>query len=163
INERKRPMAKQIELMPEASLEPHPSDVKMTLDQYLKLSLFTQFKSPIKENKWPGAMVVRRYKKGEVVCRQGEPGWTAFYILTTEDMYLLGLSQLRAAKSADEQSSVQSEVTMIGQRLSMLRTGANDEKLRTVASVHLSIAKTNERPRGGFLGGLFGGKPKKRS
>src|SRR5438552_15494750 len=154
-------MAKQVELMPEANLESHPSDAKMTLDQYLKLSLFTQFKSPIKENKWPGAMVVRRYKKGEVICRQGEPGWTAFYILTTEDMYLLGLSQLRAAKTADEQSVMQSEVTMIGQRMSMLRTGADEEKLRTVATVHLSLAQTNERPRGGLLGGLLGGKKKR--
>src|SRR5205807_2429412 len=82
--------------------------------------------------------------------------------LTTEDMYLLGMSQLRAAKTADEQSVMQSEVTMIGQRMSMLRTGADEEKLRTVATVHLSLAQTNERPRGGLLGGLLGGKKKRR-
>ena len=33
--------------------------------------------------------MVRRFHKGEVVCRQGEPGWTAFYILTSEDVLKL--------------------------------------------------------------------------
>ena len=75
-------MAKQIEVNPEARLESRRSDVRITLEQYLQISLFDQLKNKIKENKWPGAMVVRRYRKGEVVCRQGEPGWTAFYILT---------------------------------------------------------------------------------
>jgi CRP-like cAMP-binding protein len=151
-------MAKQIEVNPEARLESRPSDVKINLDQYLEISLFDQLKNKIKENKWPGAMVVRRYRKGEVVCRQGEPGWTAFYILTTEDQYKFGLSQLRAAGSSAERGEINSEITMIGQRLSLLRTGGDVDQLRTAATVHLSIAKQNRRPGGGFLAGLFGGR-----
>src|SRR5437773_1723710 len=130
-------MAKQIEVNPEARLESRPSDVRMSLEQYLQISLFDQLKNKIKENKWPGAMVVRRYRKGEVVCRQGEPGWTAFYILTSEDMYKLELSQLQTASSTAERNEIQSEITTVGQRLSLLRTGGDPEKLRTAASVHL--------------------------
>jgi Fe-S-cluster-containing hydrogenase component 2 len=156
-------MAKQIEVNPEARLESRPSDVRMTLEQYLQISLFDQLKNKIKENKWPGAMVVRRYRKGEVVSRQGEPGWTAFYILKTEDMYRLGLSQMQTAGSAVEKTELQSELTMIGQRLSLLRTGGDAEKLRTVAHVHLTLAKTNGRARKGLLNRLFGRKEQPRA
>jgi len=31
-----------------------------------------------------GAVVRRRFKKGEIICREGEDGWTAFYILEGE-------------------------------------------------------------------------------
>src|SRR5262249_33405576 len=79
--------------------EPRPSDVRMTDERYQSISLFKNLKAKISLDKYPGTVVVRRYRKGEVICRQGEAGWTAFYILTTEDMYQLGLSQLRSAET----------------------------------------------------------------
>src|SRR5438128_11528698 len=77
-------MAKQ--LMPKAELEPRASDVPMTDEQFLKIGLFTQLKRKPSLDKFPGAMVRRRYRQGEVIFRQGEAGWTAFYILTSEDL-----------------------------------------------------------------------------
>src|SRR5438094_9926511 len=77
-------MAKQ--LMPKAELEPRASDVQLTDDQFLKIGLFTQLKRKPSLDKFPGAMVLRRYRKGEVIFRQGEAGWTAFYSLTSEDL-----------------------------------------------------------------------------
>src|SRR5438876_12330325 len=77
-------MAKQ--LMPRAELEPRDSDVKVTDEQFLKISLFARLKRKPSLDKFPGAMVLRRYRKGEVIFRQGEAGWTAFYILTSEDL-----------------------------------------------------------------------------
>src|SRR5438876_11746242 len=80
-------MAKQ--LMPRAELEPRDSDVKATDEQFLKIKLFAQLKRKPSLDKFPGAMVLRRYRKGEVIFRQGEAGWTAFHILTSEDVLAL--------------------------------------------------------------------------
>ncbi len=77
-------MAKQ--LMPKAELEPRDRDVKLTDEQFLKIGLFTRLKRKPSLDKFPGAMVLRRYRKGEAIFRQGEAGWTAFYILTSEDL-----------------------------------------------------------------------------
>src|SRR5712692_4718289 len=77
-------MAKQ--LMPKAELEARDSDVKLTDEQFLKIGLFAKLKRKPSLDKFPGAMVLRRYRKGEVIFRQGEAGWTGFYILTSEDL-----------------------------------------------------------------------------
>src|SRR6266404_757782 len=77
-------MAKQ--LMPKAELERRASDVTMTDEQFLKIGLFAQLKRKPSLDKFPGAMVLRRFRKGEVIFRQGEAGWTAFYTLTSEDL-----------------------------------------------------------------------------
>src|SRR6516165_899492 len=77
-------MAKQ--LMPKAELQPRDSDVKLTDEQFLKIGLFAKLKRKPSLDKFPGAMVLRRYRQGEVIFRQGEAGWTAFYTLTSEDL-----------------------------------------------------------------------------
>src|SRR6266436_3859596 len=72
--------------MPEAELRSRPSDVELTDEQFLKIGLFAQLKRKPTLEKFPGAMVLRRYRQGEVIFRQGEAGWTALYILTSEDL-----------------------------------------------------------------------------
>src|SRR5438876_10000208 len=89
-------MAKQ--LMPKAELEPRASDVQLTDDQFLTIGLFAQLKRKPSLDKFPGAMVLRRYRQGEVIFRQGEAGWTAFYTLTSEDLLAIeGKEQKLAA------------------------------------------------------------------
>lgn len=151
------------QVMPRAALEPRPSDVRMTDERYQSISLFKQLKAKVNLEKFPGTVVVRRFRKGEVICRQGEAGWTAFYILTTEDMYELGFSQLRTAANREEKEEIQAEVTMISNRLSLLRTGGNELKLRTVAMVHLNVARPNVEPRRGFLSRWLGRGPASRA
>src|ERR1700733_5173473 len=80
-------MAKQV--MPEAQLEARASDIKVTDELLLQISLFAQLKRKPSLDKFPGSLVLRRYKKGDVICRQGDAGWTAFYILTAEDVFEL--------------------------------------------------------------------------
>ena len=97
-------MAKQ--LMPRAELESRDSDVRLTDDEFLQLSLFAQLKRKPSLDKFPGAMVLRHYRKGELIFRQGEGGWTAFYILTSED----ALQLLEAAPKADLSSRRRQEL-----------------------------------------------------
>src|SRR5262245_62338367 len=79
-------MAKQKELMPAAELEPRASDIELTPEQLGRLSLFAGLKGKTDLEKFPGALRVRYYEPGEAICRQGEAGWTAFYILTGADV-----------------------------------------------------------------------------
>src|SRR5262245_36746421 len=79
-------MAKQKELMPSADLEPRDGDVELTPEQLGRLSLFAGLKGKTDLEKFPGALRVRHYQSGDAICRQGEAGWTAFYILTSADV-----------------------------------------------------------------------------
>src|SRR3989442_11200998 len=60
------------------------------LDLFLDLSLFTDLKEKekFKKNlkKFRGPMWLRRFQKGEVICRLGEEASTAFYILKSQDV-----------------------------------------------------------------------------
>ena len=67
-------------LMPEAELVPRESDVPIRLDQidiYLKISLFKQLKASPGVDRLPGTLLLRHFRKDEVICRQGEAGWSA--------------------------------------------------------------------------------------
>ena len=91
-------MAKQLVVNPPVELERRPSDVELSADQFLKVSLFSQMKQKPSFDKFPGAVRLRRYAPGEVICRQGEAGFTAFYLLTTEDALALRRDQAEAAE-----------------------------------------------------------------
>src|SRR5205823_5679894 len=132
-------MAKQ--LMPRAELEPRMSDVRLTDEQFGKLSLFAQLKRKPTLEKFPGAMVLRHYRKGEMIFRQGESGWTAFYILTSEDMLSLREAQLEAATRESEKKSLQYEVEVLKQRVARLKGVPADDELRTAATVYLAVAR----------------------
>lgn len=77
---------KEVMRMRFAELEPRDSDLGVPPDLYQNVSLFAQLKQKPSLDRYPGTTVIRHYKPGEVVCRQGEPGWTAFYILTSRDV-----------------------------------------------------------------------------
>ena len=81
-------MAKQKELMPSADLLPRDGDVDLTPEQMGKLSLFAGLKGKTDLEKFPGTLRVRHYRTGDAICRQGEAGWTAFYILTAADVLM---------------------------------------------------------------------------
>jgi len=74
--------------MLEAELASRPGDEQLSPEELLHISIFNGLKVANLE-RYPGAVVLRKYAKGDVVCRQGEAGWTAFYIVTTEDALAL--------------------------------------------------------------------------
>jgi CRP-like cAMP-binding protein/Fe-S-cluster-containing hydrogenase component 2 len=77
---------------PTAELTPRTSDVPLTLDQLGALSVFAAIKKAPSFSKFPGSYVLRRYQAGEVICSQGQAGWSAFYMLTDEDLNALELA-----------------------------------------------------------------------
>lgn len=57
-----------------------PTGEPLTAQQMLQIPIFQGISSEfLKRNQ--GGVVLRRYKKGEIICREGEFGSTAFYIL----------------------------------------------------------------------------------
>lgn len=80
--------------MLEAELAPRSGDLRLSSEELLSISIFSGLKVA-NLDRFPGTVVLRRYAEGDIVCRQRDPGWTAFYILKTED-----LAALREASSS---------------------------------------------------------------
>ncbi len=57
-------------------------DERLTTDELATCSLFAGMKKlpPLRKN--PGSVVLRRFRRGDVVCERGQAGAMAFYILT---------------------------------------------------------------------------------
>ena len=81
-------MAKTV-INPEAELESRTGDVELTLDQLGLLGVFASLKKGPAFAKFPGTYIMRHYRPGDVICRQGEAGGTAFYMLTGKDLAAL--------------------------------------------------------------------------
>lgn len=144
------------QLMPEARLEQRDSDVALTEDQFLKIGLFSQLKRKPSLDRYPGAMVLRRYRKGEVVFRQGEAGWTAFYILTTEDLLHVWEARLEAAWKENEQHRLQLEINLLRERLEQLKEVPQEDELRTAAKVYIAVARNSPSTAKGLANRLIG-------
>src|SRR5947209_17049117 len=132
-------MAKQC--MPPARLEAGLSDVQYTDELLAKLSLFAQLKRKPTLDKFPGTLVIRRYRPGDVVIRQGEPGWTAFYILTFEDVLELRRSQLQSAPEGPQKQLLQAKLAELAASLAQGKDKER-EPARDVATVYLTVART---------------------
>ena len=70
-----------------APIEPRPNSLDIVLPPAIatKLAVFNGLKEA-QINKPAGGMVLRYYKEGDVVCRQGDAGHSAFYILEPNDV-----------------------------------------------------------------------------
>lgn len=89
---------------PEASLDARPGDEVLGQAELERLSLFANLRKKPSFDKFPGAVLLRRYRRGEVIVRQGDAGWTAFYVLTRADLIALREAQVQveAAATTDE-------------------------------------------------------------
>jgi Fe-S-cluster-containing hydrogenase component 2 len=85
---------------PEAELAARAGDVLLTLEQLGLLGVFASLKKSPTFAKFPGSCILRRYRAGEAICRQGEAGGTAFYLLTSSDVATLA-AQLGSAGYGD--------------------------------------------------------------
>jgi hypothetical protein len=135
---------------PNAELAPQATDIEVSDDQVLQLSLLAPLKSELKTflRKNPGSYVLRQYQPGQApVFIQGEPGWTAFYVLTTEDLLVLKKSQLAAATEANSQQRLRREIADLEARLRRLGPLDADHPERTVAMAKVAVPKKNRSPR----------------
>lgn len=83
-------------------LPPRPGDERLTGPELETLAVFSRLKKKPGFEKLPGSSVLRRYEPGDVICQQGQPGATAFYIITSEDLFHLRQAQLKVVEEALE-------------------------------------------------------------
>ena len=81
-------MAK-IVVNPEAELPVRPGDIRLSEEFLSSLKLFSSLKKTPAFSKFPGTCVLRHFRRNEVICREGEAGGTAFYLLTRADLATL--------------------------------------------------------------------------
>jgi Fe-S-cluster-containing hydrogenase component 2/CRP-like cAMP-binding protein len=103
---------RKLVLNPPAELQARPGDVPLLPGRFLGLSLFARLKKKPSLERFPGTLLLRRYQRGEVICRQGEVGWTAFYPLTSDDLLALRQELLAAAPEA-ARPALQAELTRL--------------------------------------------------
>jgi Fe-S-cluster-containing hydrogenase component 2/CRP-like cAMP-binding protein len=147
-------MAKQV--MPPAQLELRPTDIKVPDEVLLQISLFAQLKRKPSLDKFPGTLVLRRYRRGDVICRQGDAGWTAFYLLTTEDACALTQTLGQAAPAGSDPMVWQTLHRQNASRLETLAQDPNDPELRQAATARLDVARTAAEEAPGWLGRWLG-------
>jgi Fe-S-cluster-containing hydrogenase component 2/CRP-like cAMP-binding protein len=141
-------VAKQVVLNPPARLDPRPSDVKLSNDQLFQLSLFAALKRKPTLDKFPGTIVIRRFRMGEEICRQGEAGWTAFSMLTTEDA-LAVIEARRPIAEGAEARQLQKEKEEFTRRLARIKAAPDDDTQRRAVTVRLTVARPRPpRPEG---------------
>ena len=136
-----------VQLMPQVSLEPRDSDIPLSNEQILNLSLFGQLKRKPTLEKYPGAIVIRHYEKGEVIFRQGDPGWTAFFILTCEDVLGLLEIEINRCNDSNELNRLKKLQQYWQTRQERLTTAAPDDDERPLASVHIAIHRESASNR----------------
>lgn len=78
--------------------------IPLTADQLLTYAPFAEVQKASLE-KYPGAVVLRKFKKGEIICREGEYGSTAFYILKGRVEVYLATPMAHLKSQKNEKSS----------------------------------------------------------
>jgi Fe-S-cluster-containing dehydrogenase component/CRP-like cAMP-binding protein len=161
----------QIVANPEATLDARPGDETLTPSELKSLSLFADLKKPPSFEKFPGAVVLRRFSAGDVIVRQGEAGWTAFYILTADDLLKIGRAQLARTDEdlampevqadadlrqsvIDLRSTVLEDLDRLQRRTSVF-VDVNVKEPVATARLDLELSTSGRRP--GVFGRLFGG------
>lgn len=153
---------------PEATLDPRLDDETLGPAELKSLSLFADLKKAPSFAKFPGALVLRHYSPGDTIVRQGEAGWTAFYILTTDDLTRLRnaqLSQVQAEAAElppntelrDEliarQAVLEDELRDLTERA---KAAAQEQIKQPVVTARLDVELSSGSRRPGLFGRLFG-------
>jgi CRP-like cAMP-binding protein/Fe-S-cluster-containing hydrogenase component 2 len=153
-------MAKKLMVMPPAELEDRDSDIRIPAERFLGLSFFKALKRKPGVERFPGTLKLRRYTEGDVICRQGEAGWTAFSVLGSEDALAVLQEQLQAAATDRDRRHLEAEIAALRQRLERAGNVKPPHPERRVATVYLVVAGKSAAARPTLLGRLFsGGRP----
>jgi CRP-like cAMP-binding protein len=167
-------MAKVV-VNPESDLSPRSGDEELTPDELARIDLFANLKKAPSFDRFPGSIVMRRYKRGDIICRQGDAGATAFYILRSEDVLALMLTRLKAVRGtipgttdhrlrkAHERliDTLETDVQQLRERAAEPaeeRPGGGEA--RRAATAHLLVDLAPRQRRGGLLariGDMFSG------
>ncbi len=132
-------------------LKLRPGDVELNVTQLKLTPLFANASDKTARRlaslRVKGAVVLRHYWAGDVVCRQGEPGWTAFYIMRDVDLRRVGLVPLGVDGHGSGPESVGVPSVSIDQLLL-----SDSQKNRVKAEVSIAPARTVRPPeQGSFM------------
>ncbi len=158
---------------------PREEDELLTADELDTISLFSSLKKGGPDfRRFPSTTILRRCRRGRVICEQGESGSTAFYILTTEDVLKLRELQkqlveetvqgkaegkpefelhpyfksIPRANSRRKLAEVTQEIAELKQKLASLPPVESDlGPQREVAAAHLLVNMEGEKKRKGLL------------
>jgi CRP-like cAMP-binding protein/Fe-S-cluster-containing hydrogenase component 2 len=131
---------------PTAELSPRSGDVILSLEQLAVLAVFASVKKAPTFSKFPGSYVLRHYQPGEVICHQGQPGQSAFYMLTSDDLAVL-------SQSGEEGTANLSAIQGLHQQI-----GPTASQPRRLATARLLAAGTSPSQ---FSKGFWGAVAKK--
>jgi len=142
------PTQKKISAKPEAELAPRSGDQLLSSAELQQFELFAQLKKPLTLEKFPGSIVLRRFRKGDVICRQGDRGHSAYYIVRAEDMKQFWTSR-------DDGSAATTPATGDQPVDSETDTDPTGSGKRRVATAYLLSSASVAAP--GFLSRMFSG------
>lgn len=129
------------EIMPPASLDPRDTDVALLPEQIKSIPFFAQLKKSPDPQRFPGTLILRFFKKGEIICRQGESGWSAFYILSDQDALDVLQKNVAAGVQDNERRRIESEVARLKAETKRVEQDA--------ALVYLAVPRPHEaKPKG---------------
>lgn len=170
-------MAEREANLPVDFFEIGPQDEQLTSVELGSLSLLEGLKKVPSFYKFPGSTILRKCTPGQIMCRQGEAGASAFYILSTHDVRALRQQQLAFIDTALQgkgtaaeipsrflnsprpallglQRRLQTEVDAYSKRQTALDQATDEaahDKLANVAKVKLMVSLDPDRPRRGLL------------
>ncbi len=116
------PKKEVVRVLAEARLERGEA---LSAEQLLKIPIFEGIPASQIE-RLPGAVVLRRFKKGEIICREGEYGSTAYYILSGRVQVYIN-TPMKHVKSDKRESASRSGIFGVMRRFSHGLVGRKDD------------------------------------
>ncbi len=134
-------------------LQPRLGDESLDKESLASLELIQRLKRTPPVDRYPGSMVLRVFKKGAVVCRQGETGHSAFYLPTTDDLLRLRTCQLEALNASDRPDEnlvkeLSDAIARLGGRKAALGDSSSERDRPRVATAHLLGGSAESPDRG---------------
>jgi Fe-S-cluster-containing hydrogenase component 2/CRP-like cAMP-binding protein len=150
-----RPPIDLAALSPRLAASPAPGDQRLVNSELQSLSIFGKLTKKIDFREFPGATFLWHGIPGRVLFVQGDPGATAFYVLTAEDVLALRRRQFErrqkaaaaifdastaeAAPPEEPPASSSEELRLIADEIARLETLAQDKSrpLGSALAVHV--------------------------
>jgi len=148
----------------ESNLELEPGDETLSLDELKQIGLISNLKRPDAVGKCLSAVVLRRFSEGDVICRQGDEGSTAFYILGTKDVLNLRNYQQESGANVSGQKPaadvMSADIAAVNARQNekSVQRRENDARIATAILLNNGAVTAKANGSGGILKKLFGGK-----
>ncbi|QDU93988.1 cyclic nucleotide-binding domain-containing protein [Lignipirellula cremea] len=134
-----------------SQLRLRPGDQLLDAPELKSLELVGRLADPGIVDRAPPRAALRRYRPGDLLCRQGETAATAFYLLTASDVATLRERQLKRRRSVADDSELQGDLDWARQRIA---DTAPPPGRQLAAAVLLDQRQEQEPP--GFFSKLMG-------